>query len=278
MVRAERRLGLRRNEGLLPALLAAISSLVAAPAEWPGWRGDGTGISTEKGVPLAWSAREHVRWSVPVPGYGWSSPVVAGERVFLTTAICEEQQAPSRRGPGGGEPALGKVFRWEVHCLDRATGRTLWKQVAAEHAPTIGNHISNTFASETPVTDGERVIAYFGMAGVVVCCDVAGKLVWSRDLGAHKTFSNWGSSSSLALEGGGVFIQCDNDEKSFLLALDTKEAAPARKARRCRTGSSPSISRQSSAQNTPPRRWRLANRCARFTRGKRAVRCLRRKC
>ena len=208
-------------KAVLPIILIATSAL-AGTAEWPGWRGDGTGISAAKDLALTWSDKEHVKWSASVPGYGWSSPVVAGDRVYLTTAITAEQQPPARRGPGGGEPALDKVVRWEVHCLDRATGRTLWKQVAAEHKPAIGNHISNTFASETPVTDGECVIAYFGMAGIVVCYDLAGKLVWTRDLGAHKTFGNWGTGSSPAFDGERVFIQGDNEEKSFLVALDKK--------------------------------------------------------
>ena len=81
------------------------ATCVAGTAEWPGWRGDGTGLSPEKNFPLTWSAREHVKWSASVPGYGWSSLVVAGDRVFLTTAIADGQQPPARRGPGGGEPA-----------------------------------------------------------------------------------------------------------------------------------------------------------------------------
>ena len=163
----------------------------------------------------------NVRRRVTVPGYGWSSPIVSGEKVFVTTAICGHQQAPARNGPGGGEEAPDVVYRWEVYCLDRTTGKTLWKQVAAQHKPRAGNHISNTYASETPVTDGQHVYAYFGMVGVF-CYDLAGKLVWSRDLGAYRTFANWGSSSSPALEGSRLFVLCDNEQQSFLVALDTK--------------------------------------------------------
>ena len=199
----------------------AFFAVASRAADWPGWRGDGSGNSPEKNIPAEWSAAKNVRWSVPVPGFGWSSPVVAGDRIFLTTATSEKQTAPQAKGPGSGSPPPDEVFRREVHCLDRATGRTLWKQVAVEGKPATGNHPSNTWASETPVTDGESVFAYFGMAGVF-CYDLAGKLAWSRDLGAYRTFANWGSSSSPALEGGRLFILCDNEEKSFLVALDKK--------------------------------------------------------
>ncbi len=202
-------------------LLTIATAFSAIASNWPAWRGDGTGLSSEKNLPLEWSDTKNVRWKVPVPGYGWSCPVVWGDRIFLTKAISEKQQAPLRKGPGGGEEAPDTIYRWEVHCLERATGKTLWKQVAAEHKPRSGNHLSNTFASETPVTDDERVYAYFGQVGVF-CYDVTGKLVWSHDLGAFRTQGNWGTSSSPALEGGRLFVLCDNNEKSFLVAFDMK--------------------------------------------------------
>lgn len=213
------------------AAFALTAGALAGPVEWGQWRGDGTGVSTVRNLATEWSATKNVCWSVPVPGYGWSCPVVADGKIFLTTAITERQQAPLRQGPGGGEPAPDAVFRWEVHCLDGATGRTLWKQVAAEHKPAIGTHLSNTYASETPVTDGERIYAYFGAAGVFAY-DLAGKLVWSKNLGAHRTFSNWGSSSSPVLDGERLFVLCDNEEQSFLVALDRKSGRELWRERR----------------------------------------------
>ncbi|MBI3882567.1 MAG: PQQ-binding-like beta-propeller repeat protein [Verrucomicrobia bacterium] len=196
-------------------------ALPAAAGSWTAWRGDGTGQSPEQNFPTEWSDTKNVRWKVPVPGYGWSCPVIAGDKIFLTTAITEKQQAPLRKGPGGGEDAPDVMYRWEVHCYDRATGKLLWNQKAAEHKPRSGNHLSNTFASETPVTDGERVYAYIGQVGVF-CYDLNGKLLWSHDLGAYRTQGNWGTSSSPALEGGRLFVLCDNAEKSFLVAFDAK--------------------------------------------------------
>lgn len=207
---------------LLLTPLGTIANPSPAEPEWPAWRGDGTGLSTEKLPSLTWGPGEHVKWSTKVPGYGWSSPVVGHGRIYLTTAITDDQRPPQRKGPGGGEPPLEKTIRWELHAYDAATGHPLWTHLANEAKPQFGNHISNTFASETPVTDGERVVAWFGMAGVAVCCDASGRELWTRDLGAHKTFANWGTSSSPALDDGRVFIQCDNEERSYLAALDLR--------------------------------------------------------
>src|SRR5262249_7169979 len=149
-------------------------------------------------------------------GVAWSSPVVWGDKVLVTTAITDKQPRPTPgMGPGGfgggfprpddknprpdmkkppfGKGAFGKggfgkggkapdaVYRWEVHCYDRDSGELLWKQLAAEQKPVIPAHGKNTFASETPVTDGERVYAFFGPHGLY-CFDLAGKLVWKKEM------------------------------------------------------------------------------------------------
>jgi outer membrane protein assembly factor BamB len=127
---------------------------------------------------------------------------------------------PPGGGYGGGAPP-NAVYRWEVHCLDRNTGRTLWKKTAREGKPTIPTQSSNTYASETPVTDGERVYAYFGMHGVY-CFDFEGQLVWQKELGSYPMMAGWGTGSSPALDGERLFIQCDNEQKSFLVALNKR--------------------------------------------------------
>jgi outer membrane protein assembly factor BamB len=142
-------------------------------------------------------------------------------------------------GPGGfgrGQRAPDAVYKWEIYCLDRATGNVVWKQVALEGKPHIPTQASNTYATETPVTDGERVYAYFGMHGVY-CYDFAGKLVWKANLGSYRVAMGYGTGSSPVLDGGRLFIQCDNDEKSFLVALDAKTGKELwRTARPERTG------------------------------------------
>jgi outer membrane protein assembly factor BamB len=123
------------------------------------------------------------------------------------------------RGGGGGAPTA--TYRWEVYCLDRGTGKVLWKQLALEGRPRIPKQASNTYATETPVTDGARVYAYFGMHGLF-CYDFAGKLLWKKDLGAYATDAGHGTASSPALDSTRLFLQIDNEEKSFLVALDGK--------------------------------------------------------
>src|SRR5262249_9649817 len=166
-----------------------------------------------------------------LPGYGWSSPIVWGDKVFVTSAVADKQKKPSGGfGGGGGGGGFGKggnarppdtVYKWEVHCLNAADGQVLWKQTAAEQKPTISIHGSNTYATETPVTDGERVYAYFGMTGVF-CYDFSGKLVWKAELGSYRMALGYGTGSSPVLDDGRLFVQCDNEEKSFLVALDAK--------------------------------------------------------
>src|SRR5262249_11943808 len=165
-------------------------------------------------------------------------------KVFLTSAVADKQKKPSS-GFGGGGGGFGKgkaqqppdtVYKWEIHCLDAADGKVLWKQTAAERRPSIPIHGSNTYATETPVTDGERVYAYFGMTGVF-CYDFNGKQVWKTELGSYRVTMGYGTGSSPVLDDGRLFIQCDNDEKSFLVALDAKTGKELwRTARSERTG------------------------------------------
>jgi outer membrane protein assembly factor BamB len=121
---------------------------------------------------------------------------------------------------GGGKPP-DVVYCWEVYCLGRADGKVLWKRVAAEHKPTYPINPSNTYASETPATDGERVYAYFGMTGLF-CYDLDGKPLWSKEPGTFKMMLGFGTGSSPALDAERLYVQCDNEEKSFLAALDKR--------------------------------------------------------
>lgn len=206
---------------LLALLLITSAQAALPPGIWPQWRGDGTGVSNEKDFPSKWSDTHNVAWKQKLPGYGWSNPVVAKGRVFLTTAIFEGQSAPMQKGPPSGEEAPKTNIQRVVLCLDEKTGKTLWQYVAAEGASEHGNHPSNTWATETPVTDGERVIFMFGNVGVYAF-DFEGKVLWEHKLESHKVFGNWGTSSSPVLNDGKVFLVCDNNEASYVMALDAK--------------------------------------------------------
>jgi outer membrane protein assembly factor BamB len=179
-------------------------------ADWPQFRGPAAnGLSSNADLPEEWDADTNVKWKTAIPGSGWSAPIVSGGKVIVTTAVPIE--------PDNQESEC----RFEVHCLDLTTGKTLWQQVATQGKPRIPKHQDNTYASETPVTDGERIVAYFGMTGVF-CYDFAGNLLWKKDLGAYPMGGDWGTSSSPAMHDGLVFIQVDNEQDSFLVALDAK--------------------------------------------------------
>jgi outer membrane protein assembly factor BamB len=152
---------------------------------------------------------------------------VWGEKLFVTTAVSEGPvEKPSPRSQFGPQnfAVQDTVYRWELHCLDTKTGRLLWKQIAARQKPSIPIHIKNSYATETPLTDGERVYAYFGSAGLY-CYDMAGNLRWKKLLGAHPMRNGWGTASSPTLDGDRLFVQYDNEERSFLVALDKKTGA-----------------------------------------------------
>jgi outer membrane protein assembly factor BamB len=112
-----------------------------------------------------------------------------------------------------------ELYRWEVICLDLRSGKELWKQVAHTGNPRTGSNPGNGYAAETPATDGQRVYAWFGMTGIF-CYDNTGELQWARDLGAFKTLNSWGTGSSPVVYNGMLFVQVDNEEKSFIIALD----------------------------------------------------------
>lgn len=167
---------------------------------WPAWHGPkGSGVTPETTLPVRWSASENVRWKVPLPDRGNSSPIVWLDRVFVTQAIEKEN-------------------RLTVMCLNRADGKLLWQSgtTYSERDPT---HETNPYGSASPVTDGERVIAWFGSAGVY-CYDMNGKELWRRDLG--KQSHQWGYAASPIIQGDLCFLNFGPGERTFLIALDKK--------------------------------------------------------
>jgi len=200
------------NRVLIWSLLAgSIWFAGSASAEnWYQFRGpQGNGISSDASVPESWSPSAGVRWKTSIPGEGWAAPVVVGGKVILCTAVSEGRKDP------------GSTHRWQVICLDEKTGEVLWTQTAKEAKPSLRTHRDNTYATETPVTDGERVIAYFGMTGLY-CYDLDGKPLWSKDLGSFPMRNDWGTSSSPVIADGSVILQIDNEQASFIVALDAE--------------------------------------------------------
>jgi outer membrane protein assembly factor BamB len=197
----------------------------ARDGHWPQFRGAGArGVAEGARFPDRWSATEHVAWKTDLPGRGWSSPVVWGGRVFLTTVVNRGESEPPKKGLylGGDRPRPpAGVHAWWVYGLDVDTGAVRWKEKVHEGPPASAIHIKNSYASETPVTDGERVYFYFGAVGVFAY-DLDGKRVWSKPMEPRATRLGWGSASSPALHGDRLYLVNDNEERSFLLALDKR--------------------------------------------------------
>jgi outer membrane protein assembly factor BamB len=190
---------------------------------WPQFRGPAAaGVAEGPTLPDKWSATENVVWKATIPGRGWSCPIVWGDRVFVTTAVSEGTTEPVKKGlyfGGDRHKASPAVHRWLVLCLDRSTGDIVWQREAHKGKPATPIHIKNSYASETPVTDGERVYAYFGNVGLF-CYDFDGKPVWSKKWDAVPMQYNWGPAASPLLYKDRLYIINDNEKKSYLAALD----------------------------------------------------------
>lgn len=212
---------------LLRSVLAlfVVSTAVRAEDNWPQFRGrESLGVAEDPRLPDEWSQTKNVVWKTPIPGRGWSSPITWGDRIFLTSVSREGTYEAAKKGLYfGGErlKAPEEVHHWLVYCLDFKTGKILWEREAHKGPPQGSIHIKNSYASETPVTDGERVYAYFGNQGLY-CYDLAGKLLWSRQWLAYKTRFGWGTAASPVLFDDRLLIVNDNEEKSFLVALDKR--------------------------------------------------------
>lgn len=200
------------NRLFVPVLTVGVLAL-AAGSDWPQFRGpDGNGLAGNAGVPSTWDESTNIAWTIEAPGEGWSAPIVVGGKVFLT--------ATNWDGPDA------KLMRFELVAYDLQTGEELWRRTARDAEPTEPTHRDNTYASETPVTDGERVYVYFGMNGLY-CYTLEGEPVWEKDLGAYPMANGWGTSSSPVIADGKLFQQIDNEQDSFLVALNTSDGSEA---------------------------------------------------
>jgi outer membrane protein assembly factor BamB len=193
--------------------------------DWPQWRGPlGTGVAPTAQPPVTWSETENIRWKTALPGKGHSTPIVWGERLFLTTAIPYGEpvkpRLPSR--PGAHDNlALTQPHEFTVLAVSRKTGKILWQQTVHKELPHEAGHVTASQASASPVTDGEHLFAFFGSRGLY-CLDLDGKLLWKKNLGEMHTKHGHGEGSSPALYGDTLIINWDHEEQSFLIALDKR--------------------------------------------------------
>ena len=197
---------------------------------WPQFRGPAAlGVAQGDALPDRWSDTENVAWKTDIPGRGWSSPIVWGNRVFLTTVLNLGESEEPKKGLyfGGNRPdASVAVHQWKVFCLDLESGAIVWERQVHEGQPQTPIHLKNSYASETPVTDGERVYVLFGNLGVW-CFDFQGNVVWSQSIAPQKTRFGWGTAASPVLHGDRLFILNDTMADSYLMALDKKTGEEA---------------------------------------------------
>lgn len=197
---------------------------------WPSFRGpNASGIADGQSPPTSWDAEtlENVRWKTPIPGLGHSSPIVWGDRVFLTTAVSEDPNSFFRHGLDGriDRRTDRSSHTWLVYSIDRRSGEIIWAREAYKGAPRIQRHPKNSYASATPVTDGQHLVVLFGSQGLY-CYDLDGRLLWKRDLGAidagasYDVTYQWAAASSPIIYRNLVIVQADQQQGSFIAAYD----------------------------------------------------------
>ena len=210
------------------------SSLKAAPVKgsWPSFRGpQASGVAEGQDLPDQWNGKtgENIIWHTKIPGLAHSSPVVWGNRVFVTSAISSDPKASFRPGLyGDGDASKDQTqHRWMVYALDKQSGKIVWERVAYQGEPREKRHIKATYANSTPATDGRIVVAWFGSQGLYTY-DVKGRLLWKVDLGRLDAGAydiptyEWGTASSPIIWKDLVILQCDTQTDSFIIAFNAK--------------------------------------------------------
>lgn len=206
------------------------------PTPWPGFRGaNASGVADGQGAVAEWdiASGKNVQWKTPIPGIAVSSPIISGDRVFVTTAIGAADKT-FRTGLYGDVKPVDDLssHTWKIYALDRRTGVVLWERTAFTGTPKVKRHPKSSQANSTPVTDGKHVVAVFGSIGLMVCYDLEGRQLWQHDIGVidngwflDPTYQ-WGHSSSPVIYNTSVIVQGDQQKGSFLAAFDLVSGEP----------------------------------------------------
>jgi outer membrane protein assembly factor BamB len=230
---------IHRSCGLLVFLLSiGLAAWAAGPkaapdTNWPSFRGrNAAGVAEGFALPVDWdlATSQNVRWKTAIPGLGNSSPIVWGDRLFVTTAISGVGKPEWRPGLYGDIASVQDetAHRWIVYCLDKGTGKIVWQRPVLTGVPKVKRHPKSTHANSTMATDGRHLLAFFGSEGLY-CFDMNGKQLWSRDFGVLDSAyyvapeAQWEFGSSPVIDQDMVFIQCDVLKGSFLAALNLKD-------------------------------------------------------
>ena len=191
---------------------------------WPQWRGPlATGEGPHANPPLDWNESKNVRWKIPLPYQGHSSPIIWGERIFLTGTIAEGDPLPVPEQPSGAHNNVDpkRTLRFTVVCIDFKDGGLLWEKTVRNTQPHQSTHESSNWASASPVTDGKRVFAFFGSNGLYAL-DFNGTLLWEKDLGDMQVKHGHGEGASPTLFENTLVVNWDHEGDSFIVALDKR--------------------------------------------------------
>lgn len=213
-----------------------VAGATAAAQQWPAFRGaNASGNGDGAPTPVTWNVAtgDNVRWKTPIPGVAVSSPIVWGDRVFVSTAVSSDPDVGIRTGQYGDVEPIDDAspHSWRLYALDRITGDVVWERIAHEGIPKTKRHPKSSQASSTPVTDGQRVVVAFGSEGLYAY-DFDGELLWQRDLGVlnsgwfYDPDYEWGMGSSPIIWNNKVIVQCDIQEGSFIAAFDVATGEP----------------------------------------------------
>ncbi len=221
---------------VLVTIAASAGQPMGFEKNWHHWRGPyATGIAADANPPTTWSETENIRWKIPVPGTGHATPIIWGDKIFIQTAIeGQETESETDDNPFGGFFSAkndGKTYTFALIAINRSDGSVLWRKTLREIAPHEGTHRDATFASNSPVTDGEFIYAYFGSRGLY-CVDMDGNVKWEKDIGTMYKRNTFGEGSSPVLYDNTLVIVQDHEGDSFITALNKQTGDVLWKTRR----------------------------------------------
>ena len=219
--------------------LLTIAGLSAATEQWPKFRGPSAGvIADDPNLPDKWSEKENIVWKTAIPGFGWSSPIVWDDHIFITSAISEGVEAPPAPGLYDEHDHVKAAApqRWTLFDVDFRTGRIRWRKELKHGLPPMLRHVKNSYASESAVTDGERVYVYFASIGLIAALDFEGSVQWTKEITALNTQVELGTGASPVLYKDRLIIVHDNATQSEIMMLDAKTGKEIWRQNRDETG------------------------------------------
>jgi outer membrane protein assembly factor BamB len=209
-----------------------------APADdesWMHWRGpyQNGSAAASAAPPVSWSDTENLKWIAELPGHGTSTPIVLNDRIYLTSAVETDRrsESPVVQNERSKTVAPDVYYQFVVSCIDRANGEIVWQSTATEQVPHEGHHPTHTYAASSPTTDGTHLFVSFGSFGIY-CYTLDGELVWNRDLGDMRTRYGWGEAVTPVIDGDRVIVNWDQEEGSFITALNAATGEPLWKTNR----------------------------------------------